>query len=240
MALFTTPSGIQYHKLGSGPDIKVYMHGFEENPLNSQFFSRLYPTIKDKVTLYMGLVPGSSGWEKPWNGTSIGQDFLNFVVGENSGKRIFVSGFSAGADPDYIYGVKGITAFASVAGKSDDYKGFTAWVANAPPVYAFAGTADTSVNKWALCEKTWNQWYRNFGGADKLTWRPITGATHGAVAAFAYTPANGLWEWFNAQGVIPLPPPEPEKEKITEMYVLEQYLYVITDKATYKSALVKM
>lgn len=210
MEKLKTPSGIYYYKIGNGPDIKVYMHGYQEDPLSSSFYRSMYPSIKDKVTLYMGLIPGVAGWEKPWAGVTIGEDFLKFVVSENLNKRIFVSGFSAGADPDYIFNVKGITAFASVAGKSDNYKGFTAWVAGAPPVYAFAGTADTSVNAYALCEKTWNQWYRNFGGASKLIWKPITGATHGSVASNAYNPNTGLWQWFDSQGQISVPQPEPE------------------------------
>lgn len=205
MAQLKTGSGISYYKYGTGPDIIVYMHGYGENPLSSAFYKSFYPSIQDKVTCYMGLIPGTSGWEKPWNGVSIGEDFLKFVVSENPGKRIFIATFSAGADPDYLYNVKGITAFASVAGKADNYKGFMAWVPEAPPVYAFAGTNDTSQNSFALCSKTWTSWFVGAGGGSKLIWKPITGANHGGVAAYAYNPTNGLWEWFDSIGKQPDP-----------------------------------
>lgn len=204
----STPSGIKYHKFGTGPDVVVYMDGYSSypNPLGSAFYKQFYPYIKDKATVYMAIPFPSTGWEKPWNGKLLGTDFLNFVVHEHPTARIFVTGFSAGGDSGYIYGAERVTAFAAVAGSDlNNYNGMMNWRTKGIPVWAFIGTNDTSENSRANCEKTWVVWYYGSDHLGKLkdgTPTYVTGG-HSSVPAYAYNPANGLWEWFNSIGKPP-------------------------------------
>lgn len=200
-----TSSGISYYKFGSGPDVIVYFDGYSSspNPLGSAFYKSFLPSIQSKVTCYLPIPLASSGWEKPWNGTWIGTDFLNFVADQHATGRIFVTGFSAGGDSGYIYGAKRVTAFASVAGSDlNNYNGMMNWRDNGIPVWAFIGTTDTSENSRANCEKTWINWFDPVGDL-KLTY--VTGG-HGSVPGYAYNPANGLWAWFDSIGKQPEPP----------------------------------
>lgn len=240
MALLTTPSGIQYHKFGNGPDVIIYMDGYSENPnpLGSSFYRSLFPTISNKVTCYMPIPLPKQGWEQTLsNGKKRGTEFLDFVADNHLTERIFVTGYSAGGDPGYIYAAKRITAFASVAGSDlNGYKGMMTWRSKGIPVWAFIGTTDTSENSKANCETTWVKWFAPVGNL-KLSY--VTGG-HGSVPVYAYNPANGLWDWFDSiNKPIPAPDPVPTKEPITDFYVLEQYLYVVTAKGTYKAPLIK-
>lgn len=205
-AYYKTPSNIGYYKTGSGPDVVIYMDGFSSNPnpLGSSFYKSFLPSIQDNVTCYISIPFANTSWEKPWNGTLLGTDFLNFVAEQHPNARIFVTGFSGGADPGYIYGAKRITAFASVAGSDlNGYKGMMWWREQGIPVWAFIGTTDTSENSRANCEKTWISWFDPVGDL-KLTY--VTGG-HGSVPVYAYNPANGLWAWFDSIGKQPEPPP---------------------------------
>lgn len=208
---YKTPSNIAYYKIGSGPDVVVYMDGYSSapNPLGSSFYRSFLPSIQSKVTCYIPIPLANSGWEKPWNGTWIGIDFLKFVVSENQGKRIFVTGYSAGGDPGYIYAVDGITAFASVAGSDTNWNGMMGWRGKLIPVWAFIGTSDTSENSRANCEKTWISWYYGTDHLGNLRNGAPTyvNGGHGSVDDYAYNPANGLWVWFDSIGKQPVPPP---------------------------------
>jgi hypothetical protein len=210
MTKLLTPSGISYYKIGSGPDVIVYFEGYSSspNPLNSTFYKSFLPSISARVTCYLPINFPNAGWEKPWNGTFTGTDFLNFVADENPEKRIFVTGFSAGGDPGYIYKAKKVTAFASVAGSDlNNYNGMMEWRNKGIPVWAFIGTNDTSENSRANCEKTWVTWYYYGGNTSNVPTgklkdgKPtyVTGG-HSSVPTFAYNPANGLWEWFETIG----------------------------------------
>lgn len=213
-AQLTTPSGIKYYKYGSGPDVIVYMDGYSSapNPLNSAFYKSFLPSISNKVTCYIPIPFASTGWEKPWNGTWLGTDFLNFVADQNPDKRIFVTGYSAGGDSGYIYAAKRVTAFASIAGSDlNGYNGMMNWRGKGIPVWSFIGTTDTSENSRANCEKTWITWFYGSDHLGKLKDGLPTYVTggHGSVDDYAYNPANGLWEWFDSIGKPVEPPINP-------------------------------
>ncbi|HEY3403880.1 MAG TPA: hypothetical protein VGK59_10865 [Ohtaekwangia sp.] len=223
----TTPSGIKYYKFGTGKDVIVYMDGFYKNvtptPLNTSFNLSFLPSIQSNVTCYIPIPIMNAAWEKLMSsGLMMGTDFLNFVADENpEPKRIFVTGYSAGGDPGYLYGAKRVTAFASVAGSDiQGYHGMMAWRDNGVPVWAFIGTTDTSENSRANCEKTWISWFDPVGDL-KLTY--VTGG-HGSVDDYAYNPANGLWAWFDSidKPVVSPPPPVPipQRDTITATYFL--------------------
>jgi len=229
--IFKTPSGISYYKFGNGSDVVIYMDGYSSNPqpLQSSFYKSFHPSISTKVTCYIPIPLANSGWEKPWNGTWIGIDFLKFVVSENNGKRIFVTGYSAGGDPGYIYAVDGITAFASVAGSDTNWNGMMGWRGKLIPVWAFIGTSDTSENSRANCEKTWISW---FYGTDHLgnlrNGAPTyVNGGHGSVDDYAYNPANGLWAWFDSIGKPTEPLPVPIDDQGKSWYYSESEKVII-------------
>lgn len=229
MDILTTPSGISYYKIGSGPDVKIYMDGWSEkpNPLASSFYNKLLPSIKDRVTCYMAIPLPKTGWEKPWNGTMMGTDFLNFVADQHpESTRIFLSGYSAGGDPGYVYAAKRITAFASVAGSDlNGYNGMMEWRKKKIPVWSFIGTHDGSENSKANCEKTWITWYQ-YG--NNMASTPIdslynncptyVSGDHLAVDDYAYNPANGLWEWFDSIGQAAPPQPSVDDPVVKSYY----------------------
>lgn len=204
-AYYKTPSNIAYYKIGSGPDVVIYMDGFSSNPnpLGSSFYKSFLPSIKDKVTCYIPFPFPNAGWEKPWNGTNTGCDFLNFVASQHKTERIFVTGYSAGGDPGYIFGANRVTAFASVAGSDRNWKSIQWWVNEKKvPVFAIWGENDTSENNTSNCKYTWLDCFKTFGG--NLTYKIVPG-NHGVIDDYAYNPANGLWEWFDSIGKQPDP-----------------------------------
>lgn len=225
METLKTPTNMSYYKIGSGPDILVYMDGYSEkpNPLGSQFYNKFLPSVQDKVTCYIPFPFPNAGWEKPWNGTNTGCDFLNFVASQHKTERIFVTGYSAGGDPGYIFGANRVTAFASVAGSDRNWKSIQWWVNEKHvPVFAIWGENDTSENNTANCKYTWLDCFKTFGG--NLTYKIVPG-NHPVIDDYAYNPANGLWSWFDSIGK----PVEPPINPVTKIPLKNAY-FILPDK----------
>lgn len=215
--ILKTPTNISYYKFGSGPDVIVYFDGYSSapNPLASNFYRYFLPSIQSKVTCYIPIPFANSGWEKPWNNSWLGTDFLNYISDQHVTERIFVTGYSAGGDPGYVYGARRVTAFASVAGSDSNYNPMMNWRDNGIPVWSFIGTSDTSENSRANCEKTWIAWFSPVGRLKGPTY--VTGG-HGSVDDYAYNPVNGLWAWFDSIGKPVDPEPIPVDDPVLKAY----------------------
>lgn len=229
MTIKSTPEGFTYHDSGlNSPNVIAYFHGFNENPLYSSFYKILYPKIKDLIRVMMPVNPyPNSGWEKPYNNLPLGTYFIRLLVSRVPGIRL-ASGYSAGADPDYLLKEPGLHGFISVAGKSDQYQNVLSFAKTGIPVIAFAGTADTSENSYTLDQKTWVKWFQTEGGGN-LTWIVYDSATHGAVDDKAFSDSR-LTEWIKKIiDATPVEPPVEIKDPVVESYWNGSKLVVITE-----------
>jgi hypothetical protein len=222
--------------IGKEYPILIYRHGKNADPIDSVFYKKLYPTLKDKFNVFMPYSP--SGWEfiiKENNiNQPIGKVFTDDIKLEYQyDGRIYSTGHSAGGDWDDIAQTEGITAFAPVAGSANNYQLVKAMAAKKIPVWAWHGQADKAEgNTYEMGWKTAIKWYKNEFKAP-LKWNFPDGTEypnigHSAILDKAYDPKSGLAEWFLSIGkptTVPEPQPEPQPQPtVKKVAVIKQYI----------------